>query len=756
MTNQEFNASYQLLKQVTDGEVRTYHALAATGAVVMVHLLRPDNVEQARALLALINGLSPSRRDRILAITDVEGTPLVVSRFLLDFSSFREWLEKETTRAGAQRPEPTTGVYERVPGVPPVAPPTAAPSLSQQRTEWPAPARPGAATPPPAPPAPPMAAAPPPAPPAPMKRPAGERDPQLTREFAAPHLTRPQEPEPPARAAPPRSEPEPEAGEFTRMFRSVSPPPAAGPPPAAPGAPARPAAPPPGGSAGHGERGAPRAPEGTGEPARREPGEFTRMFRAVADDAPAGPAAAAAGPGARPGDRQGVPPREQAGWMTPPAGEQPGGPPAFPEPVRPDPAQPPGRPEPPQPPAWPEPPQPPARPEPPRHPDPTHPQPDPRRQPDPGQPPRPVEPPTQPPPPGLPQQPVSGGGEFTRMFGAPARPDDLPPAAPAASAGRGSPPSAGSEPPWQPPARSEPPAQPPADPWRTAEPPGTADPWATPLKGPPTPGAGSGGATEVMRGFGEGARPAGGPPAEPPKPPPTLAGPGEFTRIFGAPVPPGTPGLPPRSPAEPPTRSDFTGLFDGSVSPQRPTEPGWASEPPSGSGEWSPGGQEWSGPPSSPAPDSPRGGDYLSKLGGAGAGGFQPPHPPMSSPRPPAVPGVPGSPPVPGAPGGWNLDMPRPPAPPPMPSEFTRIIASQPALPEPAIPVLPRVPAPPGMPAPPAAKLPSKIWVIVGLVVVVLVTIATLLALLLAGRPRSEPVPAPPPTEAPTGAAPTG
>ncbi|MGH7506180.1 MAG: hypothetical protein ACRELX_11040, partial [Longimicrobiales bacterium] len=137
MTNQEFNASYQLLKQVTDGEARTFHALAATGAVVMVHMLGEDDARGAE-LVALIDRLPLSERDRVLSVTDIEGAPVVVTRFLLEFSTLRRWLESvvppEAQRApvtdapATDTPQPSenegsfTGMFRAVGGTPAAEP----------------------------------------------------------------------------------------------------------------------------------------------------------------------------------------------------------------------------------------------------------------------------------------------------------------------------------------------------------------------------------------------------------------------------------------------------------------------------------------------------------------------------------------------------------------------------------------------------------------------------------------------------------
>lgn len=205
MTKHEFARSYQLLRQITRGDVQTHHALASTGAVVMVHVLRPDGIELKAELLGLIERLASEDRQRVLLVDDVDGTPFIVTRFLLEFSSLREWLEaaaSSTDRAGpTAEPSPAAGPGEFTRAFRAVAP--AAPT---------SPEHPGLAAQPP-----PQTTAPP-----------GE----FTRIFGAPQppAHSPVQPEavppvqPPTRPAPPAGVP----GEFTRVFGG--PPPEATPP----------------------------------------------------------------------------------------------------------------------------------------------------------------------------------------------------------------------------------------------------------------------------------------------------------------------------------------------------------------------------------------------------------------------------------------------------------------------------------------------------------------------------------------------
>lgn len=90
MANDTFQDRYQILEVVAEGPVRTCHAMAATGAIVMAHFL--DTSAAQGGLLDLIEGLRPAERRRVIEVTEVDGETVVVTRFILDFRSFEEWL----------------------------------------------------------------------------------------------------------------------------------------------------------------------------------------------------------------------------------------------------------------------------------------------------------------------------------------------------------------------------------------------------------------------------------------------------------------------------------------------------------------------------------------------------------------------------------------------------------------------------------------------------------------------------------------
>jgi hypothetical protein len=227
-SREEFEQKYQLLKEITTEGVRSHHAVASTGAVVMVHIFDGGASKENLATLAAIERLGEADRHKVLRVLDVEGTPAVVTRFILDFKTLPEWV--------SQRAAPESGA-SAAPDAPALAspelPPAAAPGRPQEmptasKAEPPsAPAEPslgftGLFQSPVAPSSPEPRAAEPAAsagapPEAPVQRP--DESEQVS---SRPIVPIPSEPEP---------EPEPDqAGSFTSMFRTVAKPEPAAPP----------------------------------------------------------------------------------------------------------------------------------------------------------------------------------------------------------------------------------------------------------------------------------------------------------------------------------------------------------------------------------------------------------------------------------------------------------------------------------------------------------------------------------------------
>ncbi|MGI9627626.1 MAG: hypothetical protein ACR2QM_12370 [Longimicrobiales bacterium] len=92
MTKDEFNERYELLERVSDGEVETHHALHPSGAVVMVHLVRGSAEFQGRVLEAVEQLRQEGPKGHVFYVHDVEGLPVVVTRFAMDFVTLESWL----------------------------------------------------------------------------------------------------------------------------------------------------------------------------------------------------------------------------------------------------------------------------------------------------------------------------------------------------------------------------------------------------------------------------------------------------------------------------------------------------------------------------------------------------------------------------------------------------------------------------------------------------------------------------------------
>jgi hypothetical protein len=328
MTSDEFASKYDVHQQITEGPVRSHFALHRSAKVVaLVHYLEGGETRENAARLAQVQALADSGRHVVLEVCNVDGTPVVVTRFILNFATFDAWLAAESAAPPTQAPAPAAGhtaapdtAAERHPAAP--APTQALPILRTERVAPP----PAAAAPPPPPAAAETApsasaapgdftrlfrspwsapASPPGAPATPPPAPQ-EGGGELTRgPGAAASLEPPPAPPPspgPARTAPRR-------GSFTGLFGKLEVPQAAPPPPAEPqggadelyrrlhGTPEPPSPP------------TPPSPPPSPPPAR--PGEFTQVFGAAATTpaAPARPPSAGLGPPAVP---QAWPPEPRA------------------------------------------------------------------------------------------------------------------------------------------------------------------------------------------------------------------------------------------------------------------------------------------------------------------------------------------------------------------------------------------------------------------------------------------------------------
>ena len=282
MNREEFEARYELIEQVTRGEIESHHALHHSGVVVMVHIVSAEPSFQAEIERAVLEVGGGPPHGQVLEVHRFDGRTILVTRFMMDFVSVESWIgrdraprgETPTVPGAASSPEgaetgSAPGEFTRMFQAPgPTAEPPEMDASAGSGRGAPGPPGPGAGGSPPA-----------------------GRPGEFTRMFEAPEAVpgdAATEPAPPTEDSGSRSsEPETEgtapagdggtgAGEFTRMFRAPATGSGHGPDRDAPGHPAAEAPTPPP---------APRenapAEEGGG-------GEFTRMFRAegVAPSAP--------------------------------------------------------------------------------------------------------------------------------------------------------------------------------------------------------------------------------------------------------------------------------------------------------------------------------------------------------------------------------------------------------------------------------------------------------------------------------------
>ena len=130
MTNEQFRQEYHLLDRVGQGSVVTHHAQSATGAmVVMVHFLQGTAEENSRVLRDL-GTLDANHRARVLKVAEVDGQTAIVTKFILDFTTFNEWLASGISSTAAQvvtdqepKTAPTTERTQKSSQLAPVEPP---------------------------------------------------------------------------------------------------------------------------------------------------------------------------------------------------------------------------------------------------------------------------------------------------------------------------------------------------------------------------------------------------------------------------------------------------------------------------------------------------------------------------------------------------------------------------------------------------------------------------------------------------------
>jgi hypothetical protein len=115
MTRAEFDSKYTLGDRIAEGEVLSYraHDLAA-GREVTIHLFTGTSAAETEHLRGLLLRLESQDRALMLAETDVEGIPMVVTDALPGFTTLPSWLESRGSGAAPGSGAATPGDFTMV------------------------------------------------------------------------------------------------------------------------------------------------------------------------------------------------------------------------------------------------------------------------------------------------------------------------------------------------------------------------------------------------------------------------------------------------------------------------------------------------------------------------------------------------------------------------------------------------------------------------------------------------------------------
>lgn len=94
MTSDEFRAEYRVGQRLTSGGIQTTLAQEARkGRIVLVHELAPASEPEQRRALILLRELAPNDASQVIGTFEVDGETVVVTKFLMGFTSLLGWLE---------------------------------------------------------------------------------------------------------------------------------------------------------------------------------------------------------------------------------------------------------------------------------------------------------------------------------------------------------------------------------------------------------------------------------------------------------------------------------------------------------------------------------------------------------------------------------------------------------------------------------------------------------------------------------------
>src|SRR5919108_3430764 len=107
MTSAEFVAKYKLFKPIAERGARSFLAQEVQGhRAVLVHRLDIAPPDENRRLLGSLDSIRPDERASVIEVADVDGVPVVVTRFTPDFHDLPSWLAQREQPESAARPEP--------------------------------------------------------------------------------------------------------------------------------------------------------------------------------------------------------------------------------------------------------------------------------------------------------------------------------------------------------------------------------------------------------------------------------------------------------------------------------------------------------------------------------------------------------------------------------------------------------------------------------------------------------------------------
>src|ERR671917_2011790 len=104
MTSAEFVSKYKLFKPIAERGARSFLAQEVQGhRAVLVHRLDIAPPEENRRLLYGLEAIRPEERSSIIEVIEVDGVPVVVTRFTPDFQDLPSWVAQREQSGAASR-----------------------------------------------------------------------------------------------------------------------------------------------------------------------------------------------------------------------------------------------------------------------------------------------------------------------------------------------------------------------------------------------------------------------------------------------------------------------------------------------------------------------------------------------------------------------------------------------------------------------------------------------------------------------------